>query len=110
MKLPSVFNLAFRREQKVDPRSKSFKKQIEDLLTSYGLIDKIQNNLCSLELFWRTWEYYRSTKGDEETEKRNFGDDLMNILSNYGITDPEHQDALLSTYFDILNATAGIEK
>lgn len=101
------FPKVFRRQQKVDPRSKSFKKQIEDLLTSYGLIDKIQNNLCSLELFWRTWEYYKSSKGDEETEKKKFGDDLMAILSTYGITDPKHQDALLSTYFDILNATAG---
>jgi hypothetical protein len=95
--------------QEKDPRSKSFNKKISDLLVLHGMHDLIKVNLCSLELFWRTMEYYRGKGDDSEQEKEAFGKDLMKILSNYNITDPDEQDSLLCDYFDTLNATLGAE-
>ena len=104
MKLPAIF----KRKEK-DPRSQSFNTKVETILKNYGMVEAVQRKLLAMELYWRSYEFFKS-KGDEEEEKQKFGADLMKILTNYGITDEKHQDSLLCEYFDALNETMGIEK
>lgn len=108
MKLNILLKLLKRKE---DPRSKPFTEEVTAILWKYGITDKAQSALCSIELYSSTLKYYKRQKHRDATqeETKAFGDDMLRIIAKYGITDPCEQDRLLCEYFDALNATV-VEK
>jgi hypothetical protein len=92
--------------QKVDPRSQKFVDIIKEMLIDNGIIQPRALSECSLRLLKLTLNFFKNlSPGDEYNVDEVYELDIKfrEVLSIYGITNDEQQDAIMIKFFGTLN-------
>ena len=94
---------------KVHPLSREVVDGTAKILEQHGVVDRVQQAKCALELFKatiRNLKQHSKGKMDDATLIRQ-SDEMKKIVAKYGEFSPEEQEEIVLAYMDVVGSLGG---